>query len=234
MNWSLLCGFVVFALLLLAAIPAARCRRVVLGLLHHGLRLVLGTTVVACAVFHFCPELVPPQLAGLMADVLNRLEDNLPPLRLARLVGSPWLVLAVVAVLAGLPVLARLKHARRPEPAAVAGDAVPAPGVRPRLVVVRGLKQGMEYPLGEGSNIVGRADVKPVDIDLEDQEPPDRIWSSRQHALITLAERHLTIADLNSANGTYLNRQRLPPAQRRPLRPNDVIQIGTVWLRVTA
>jgi len=29
-------------------------------------------------------------------------------------------------------------------------------------------------------NFIGRADEKPVDIDLEDQEPPDRVWCSRQ------------------------------------------------------
>jgi hypothetical protein len=34
-------------------------------------------------------------------------------------------------------------------------------------------------------SIVGRAAEKPVDIDLQPQEPDDRIWSSVQHAAIT-------------------------------------------------
>jgi len=55
-----------------------------------------------------------------------------------------------------------------------------------------------------------------VDVDLEDQEPPERVWSSRQHAVIHFdeAESKLTIEDLNSANGTYVNRARVHPGQR--------------------
>jgi pSer/pThr/pTyr-binding forkhead associated (FHA) protein len=73
-----------------------------------------------------------------------------------------------------------------------------------------------------------------VDIDLEDQEPPDRIWTSRQHALISFEEGGLMIEDLNSANGTFVNRARIYPGQKRPLNVNDVIQIGTVQMKVQA
>jgi len=64
-----------------------------------------------------------------------------------------------------------------PQPALA--EAVPAsagisPGTEPKLVVLRGQKRNAEYPLFEGPNFVGRADEKPVDVDLEDQEPPDR------------------------------------------------------------
>src|SRR5205807_1489084 len=62
-------------------------------------------------------------------------------------------------------------------------DVLPTGG-KPRLLVSRGQRINVEYPLYDGDNYIGRADEKPVDIDLEDQEPPDRIWSSRQHALI--------------------------------------------------
>jgi pSer/pThr/pTyr-binding forkhead associated (FHA) protein len=71
-----------------------------------------------------------------------------------------------------------------------------------------------------------------VDIDLEDQEPPERVWCSRQHALISLEEGVLMIEDLNSANGTYVNRARIYPGQKRQLSANDVIQIGTVQMKV--
>lgn len=129
-----------------------------------------------------------------------------------------------------------------PEPTPVAeAAAASAPGgealpedAKPRLVVMRGLKIGVEYPLYEGLNFIGRADEKPVDIDLEDQEPPDRIWSSRQHALISSEEGRLSIEDLNSSNGTFVNRQRIYPGQKRPLNVNDVIQIGTVQMKVKA
>jgi hypothetical protein len=106
-------------------------------------------------------------------------------------------------------------------------------GAKPKLVVLRGQRVNVEYPLYEGDNYLGRADEKAVDIDLEDQEPFDRIWSSRQHALITYADGLLTIEDLNSTNGTFVNRLRVHPGQKRPLLVDDVIQIGTVQLKVT-
>ncbi|MCI0459073.1 MAG: FHA domain-containing protein [Gemmataceae bacterium] len=119
-----------------------------------------------------------------------------------------------------------------PAPAPAEGGKLPE-GAQPRLVVIRGQKIKQEFPLYDGHNFIGRADEKPVDIDLEDQEPPDRIWTSRQHALITLEEGLLTIEDLNSANGTFVNRTRVYPGQKRTLGANDVIQIGTVQMRVT-
>jgi hypothetical protein len=125
-----------------------------------------------------------------------------------------------------------------PPPPAPAAAPPPAPavglpsGAEPRLVVLRGQKRNVEFPLYEGHNFVGRADEKPVDIDLEDQEPPDRVWSSRQHALITLEGGKLSIEDLNSSNGTFVNRARIYPGQKCDLNPNDVIQIGTVQLKV--
>jgi hypothetical protein len=117
--------------------------------------------------------------------------------------------------------------------AATAADAPALPAeAQPRLLVLRGQKRNVEYPIYEGMNFVGRADEKPVDIDLEDQEPPDRIWCSRQHALIAFEESKLSIEDLNSANGTFVNRARIYPGQKRPLSVNDVIQIGNVQLKV--
>jgi hypothetical protein len=122
-----------------------------------------------------------------------------------------------------------------PRLAVAASPEIPGrlpPGAQPRLVVLRGQRINVDYPLYEGHNFIGRADEKPVDIDLEDQEPPDRIWSSRQHALITFEDGFLLVEDLNSSNGTFVNRTRVYPGQRRPLQANDVIQIGTVQLKV--
>ena len=84
-----------------------------------------------------------------------------------------------------------------------------------KLVVLRGNKRNAEYPIYEGQNFVGRADEKPVDIDLEDQEPPDRVWSSRQHACIFFENGELSIEDLNSSNGTFVNRARIYPGQKK-------------------
>jgi len=122
-----------------------------------------------------------------------------------------------------------------PTPAAPAEAAsfLP-PNAQPRLLVLRGQKRNVEYPIYEGLNFVGRADEKPVDIDLEEQEPPDRIWCSRQHACISWEDGQLTVEDLNSANGTYVNRTRVYPGQKRPLNINDIVQIGNVQLKVLA
>jgi hypothetical protein len=109
-----------------------------------------------------------------------------------------------------------------------------SPDAKPRLVVVRGQRMGVEYPLYEGENYIGRADEKAVDVDLEDQEAADRVWSSRQHAVIFFESGTLTVEDLNSTNGTFVNRLRVHPGQKQQLRLNDVIQVGTVQMRVKA
>lgn len=98
---------------------------------------------------------------------------------------------------------------------------------------MRGLRVNVEYPLYDGQNVIGRSDDKTVDIDLRDQEPLDRVWASRNHAVINLAGPVITIEDLNSTNGTYVNRHRLPPGSKRTLKPDDVLQIGTMQLKVT-
>lgn len=119
-------------------------------------------------------------------------------------------------------------------PAPAAGGAPIPPGATVKLVVQRGLKIGEEYSLFAGENFVGRADEKPVDVDLTFQEPEDRVWCSRQHALIVYDDTTgtLTIEDLNSSNGTFVNRARVYPGQPCQLHPGNTIQIGTVHMRV--
>ena len=100
------------------------------------------------------------------------------------------------------------------------------------LRVVRGERLNIAYPVLEGKNLIGRSADKPVDIDLIGQEPEDQVWSSRQHAQVILNPTQLLIEDLNSLNGTFVNRQRIHPGQQRVLQVGDIIQIGTVQLRV--
>jgi hypothetical protein len=149
---------------------------------------------------------------------------------------------AVAEPIPTLKPVAEAASAAAPSPVANAQMSVPTPtaspagslppGTQPKLVVLRGLKLHVEFPLYEGHNFIGRADEQPVDIDLEDQEPPDRIWSSRQHAVITYEDGKLIIEDLNSSNGTFVNRTRVHPGQKRPLKVNDVLQIGTVQMKI--
>jgi hypothetical protein len=102
----------------------------------------------------------------------------------------------------------------------------------PRLYVVRGQKPKVEFPILGGLNFIGRADDKPVDIDLEDQENPERVWASRQHAVIEFEDNKITIEDLNSSNGTFLNRNKIYPGQKMPLKANDMVQIGNIQMKV--
>ena len=133
-------------------------------------------------------------------------------------------------------------HARSLPSATLAGGVLSITGTEARDVIVvrqagdhlsiRGMKIDMQYPLYPGKNYLGRTDDKPVDIDLDDQEAPDRIWCSRQHAVITLENGQLTIEDLNSLNGSFVNRARVYPGQAKELRENDVIHIGTVHMKL--
>ncbi len=122
-----------------------------------------------------------------------------------------------------------------PPSVAVAGADDPyfiPDGSNPRLYVMRGQKPKAEYPIIDGLNFLGRADDKPVDIDLEEQENPERVWASRQHAVIELENNKLTIEDLNSSNGTFLNRGKIYPGQKLPLKANDMVQIGSIQMKV--
>jgi pSer/pThr/pTyr-binding forkhead associated (FHA) protein len=109
-------------------------------------------------------------------------------------------------------------------PAAEAGNI--------KLVCVRGQKPGIEYPVYEGQNFIGRSDEQPVDIDLDDQEPQDRIWSSRQHACICVENGQVCVEDLKSSNGTYVNRIKCESGVKVPLKQDDIVQIGAVHLKL--
>jgi len=122
-----------------------------------------------------------------------------------------------------------------PTPTVPKPGAAPIPsGAQPKLLVQRGLKINEEYNIYAGENYIGRADEKPVDIDLTFQEPEDRVWVSRQHALVVFddATGVLTVEDLNSANGTFVNRERVYPGQPKQLAVGSTVQIGTVHMRV--
>ena len=111
--------------------------------------------------------------------------------------------------------------------------ARPVPeGAQPKLMIVRGAKPNAEYAIVEGANFIGRFDELPVDVDLTDQEEKGNMRSSRQHACITFESQMLQLEDLNSANGTYLNRIKINPGDKVPLSVGDYIQTGTVMFRV--
>lgn len=89
------------------------------------------------------------------------------------------------------------------------------------LVVERGPRAGLTYVLGEGETIAGRSDD--VAIFLGD------VTVSRQHARFVVDENGLTVEDLRSTNGTYVNAERHDKAS---LQPGDEVIIGKFHLVV--
>ena len=138
----------------------------------------------------------------------------------------------VIPATVPLAAVVAARDAAGPDGEGAAVDRRSETSLKPRLIVIRGEKVDMQYPLYSGKNYLGRTDDKPVDIDLENQEPADRIWTSRQHAVITFENDMLTIEDLNSLNGTFVNRTRVHPNQVRALQNNDIVQVGTVQMRL--
>jgi hypothetical protein len=76
--------------------------------------------------------------------------------------------------------------------------------------------------------ICGRSDEKTVtkpDIDLANYGALEK-GVSRQHAVLEFNEDTLMLIDAGSANGTFLNGQRLSPNQPRVVRDGDEMRFG--------
>jgi pSer/pThr/pTyr-binding forkhead associated (FHA) protein len=100
------------------------------------------------------------------------------------------------------------------------------------LVVVA---SGRQVPLTGGNEFVlGRLDATRgvfPDVDLTPDGGLDG-GVSRRHARIHKQRMQFFIEDLGSANGTFLNGQRLTPYLPHPLRDKDEMQLGRVGLQV--
>jgi hypothetical protein len=82
--------------------------------------------------------------------------------------------------------------------------------------------------------ILGRFDQTsdtPPDLDLTPFDALEK-GISRIHAAIRRGEDTLTLVDLGSVNGTFLNGQRLTPNQPRVLRDGDEIRLGQLILHI--
>lgn len=124
------------------------------------------------------------------------------------------------------------KPAAAPEPA----PAMPA-AFKAKLVLIRGDKdarKGFEFPLEEGKNLIGRWDPETgsfPEVDLEQDDREAKI--SRKHAMIIIENGKLTIEDIGSLNGTYVNRgNRLIPGTPVELKTGDEIIIGKTFLKL--
>ncbi len=117
-----------------------------------------------------------------------------------------------------------------PAPAAAAAGAP----FKAKLSVVRGGRKGQEFPLEDGNNLVGRWDPETgsfPEVDLDADDPEAKI--SRKHALIRIDGGKITIEDIGSLNGTYVNRQpRLSPGSPVELKSGDEVIIGKTFLKL--
>jgi pSer/pThr/pTyr-binding forkhead associated (FHA) protein len=101
----------------------------------------------------------------------------------------------------------------------------PSPSdLRYGLRFISGKYQGGEYPLGEGQEIViGRSSE--LDMVLVEE------MVSRKHARIALSDGVITIEDLGSTNGTFVNGEKV---ERGTLKEGDRVLVGTNILKVMA
>lgn len=74
-----------------------------------------------------------------------------------------------------------------------------------------------DYPLPQGKFVIGRSEDAQLCLD----DP----LASRHHVALTLAGDTLTIEDLGSRNGVFLNRERV--GFKLPVKHGDVIQVGS-------
>lgn len=107
---------------------------------------------------------------------------------------------------------------------------------KPIRLYVRGLQQPILLSRTLKRIIIGREDTtrqteeKP-DLDLTPYGAPE-YGVSRMHATLDAHAHPPTLADMGSANGTYLNGQKLLPNQPRALRNGDEIRLGRLVARV--
>jgi hypothetical protein len=121
-----------------------------------------------------------------------------------------------------------------PAPAAAAAPSAAPAAFKARLSVVRGGRKGQEFPLEDGNNLVGRWDPDTgsfPEVDLDADDPEAKI--SRKHALIRIEGGKITIEDIGSLNGTYVNRQpRLSPGTPVEIKTGDEVIIGKTFLKL--
>jgi hypothetical protein len=100
------------------------------------------------------------------------------------------------------------------------------------LEVIRGRDVGRVYDVDGAEVLLGNDLGLEPGIDLADQEGNAPRRMAARQARIERTAQGLSLRDLDSPGGTFVNRQRVLSGQARPLQEGDVIQVGGVQLRV--
>lgn len=90
-----------------------------------------------------------------------------------------------------------------------------------RLIVNPGTANAWEIPLAPGVFSLGR--------DPQNDFPVEHTSVSSEHCLITVTDSGVTVKDLGSTNGTFVNDA---PTDETPLAPGQTLRLGDVVLRL--
>lgn len=107
-----------------------------------------------------------------------------------------------------------------PGPAPSPAPAIAAHG-EARLECIAGPSVGQVYRCTSGSSLTLGRTAGRCDVALPSCESV-----SSAHCRITVNGSRVTVTDLNSTNGTYMNNQRLAPMQNMPVMDGSVIYLG--------
>ncbi len=99
-------------------------------------------------------------------------------------------------------------------------------------IQVQGASRIFVLKMMDAPAILGRADPEAGFQPEIELTPFDamRLGVSRRHAMISWGSAGVTIEDLGSYNGTFINGRRLPPHERHPLQDADEIILGDLVL----
>jgi hypothetical protein len=111
----------------------------------------------------------------------------------------------------------------------------PSPVQMQSWISLNMIESGQILPLADRTEFtLGRsAEGQPIvpDVDLS----PYNAYAngvSRLHAVLKLIQEQIIIMDLGSSNGTYLNKNRLPPYVETPVAHGDVIYLGKLRIQL--
>ena len=126
------------------------------------------------------------------------------------------------------------KPAAAPTPPPSAPAAAAGAVFKAKFTIIRGGRKGQEFALEDGNNLIGRWDPETgsfPEVDLDADDPEAKI--SRKHALCRIENGKITVEDIGSLNGTYVNRgQRLQPGSPVDIKNGDEIIIGKTFLKL--